>query len=596
MLVLMLLLILVIVLLLVIVLFNTDQTMKNLIKVLIFIFIFLTLAAAQEKIPPPPTKITLPSDTTRVEPEAQDKIEAEKPQLQLPDVVVFGQDREVRVPGGKESLTPESPTLVKPESPYEPVSIWFGRESSKPQVEGAAGGLRKLSWISLQGGGYSTVLLDGGHWQKYSLGDYRARAWLDRSKGQFDNSSFSQGGLSGKVSYELQPQTVGTARAEYSRFSRRLHESELAKQDFSRLGSTGSFAAELQYDLNKLSDGRLGIEIGSSGVQSDTSEKRLDKTSDFWYDLNFSYSTQWSNLQITASGRYVREVIDLLKDSTSMKNSLGEIGAQGYFRLSNTLAAVFGFSYQSNAADSFATSSRISPFARINLTPNSRVGLTGIVFTGLEHKTFTQWWQENPYIGHRPALVADNTKLSLRVESDLELVPNLRLRGSFARSWMERMHYWEQNPLTRLIDLRQIRNTELTEIQIGMIADLSARTRLQASFVSYSDKIDDDGALPNLDRIPYRSDFRIPVRVSIQLLKDMYLGVQADINGVRRSRLNEASRLPAFGMMQSTLSKDFGKTISTFLSVNNILDSEYVVWENYPETGVTLNLGVRAKF
>jgi len=571
--------------------------MKNrILKITLSVSIFFSLAKAQEKIPPPPTKITLPSDTTRVEPEAQDKIEAEKPQLELPDVVVFGQDREVRVTGGKESLTPESPTLVKPESPYEPISIWFGRESSKPQVEGAASGLRKLSWASLQGGGYSTVLIDGGHWQKYSLGDYRARAWLDRSSGQFDNSSFSQGGISGKVSYELQPQVVGTARVEYSRFSRRLQDSELAKQDFSRLSSTGSFGAELQYDLNKLSDGRLGIEIGSSGVQSDTSNTRLDKTSDFWYDLNFSYSTQWSNLQITASGRYIREVIDLLRDSTSMKASLGEIGVQGFTRLSNTLSAVFGFTYQSSAADSFASVSRISPFARISLTPNSRIGLTGIVFTGLEYKTFTQWWQENPYIAHRPALVADNTKLSFRVESDLELVPNLRLRGSFARSWMERMHYWEQNPLSRLIDLREIRNPELTEIQIGMIADLSTRTRLQASFVSYSDKIDKEGALPNLDRIPYRPDFRIPVRVSVQLLKDMYLGVQADINGVRRSRLNEASRLPAFGMMQGTLSKDFGKVISAFLSVNNILDSEYVVWENYQETGVTLNLGLRAKF
>ena len=569
---------------------------KMIIKIPLLISMLLGIVSAQEKIAPPPTKITLPSDTTKVEPEIQDKIEAEKPQLELPDVVVFGQDREVRVIGGKESLTPESPSLVKPESPYEPISIWFERESSKPQVEGSASGLKKLSWASLQGGGYSALMIDGGHWQKYSLGDYRARAWLDRSSGQFNNSSFSQGGISGKVSYELQPQVVGTFRAEYARFSRRLHDSELAKQDFSRQASTGSLGAELQYDLNKLSDGRLGLEIGSSGVQSDTSSNRIDKTSDFWYDLNFSYSTQWLNFQITASGRYIREVMDLLKDSTSMKSSLGEIGVQGFTRLSKSLTAVFGFTYQSNAADSFASLSRISPYARINLTPSSRLGLTGILFTGLEQKTFTRWWQENPYIGHRPALVADNTQFSFRLESDLELVPNLRLRGSFLRSWMERMHYWEQNPVTRLIDLRQIRNPELTEIQIGMIADLSTRTRLQASFVSYSDKIDKDGALPNLDRIPYRPDFRIPVRVSVQLLKDMYLGMQADINGIRRSRLNEASRLPAFGMMQATLTKDFVEIISAFLSVNNILDSEYVIWENYQETGVTLNLGLRAKF
>jgi hypothetical protein len=576
---------------------------QSAVSFLLIFIIFLGQALSQDKLAPPPTRIILPSDTTKAEPDDQQKIQAEKPQLELPDVVVFGQDREVRAAGGKGALTPESPTLLTPESPYEEVSIWFDKEASKPEMEGSLGAMDQMYWASIQGGSYSTFMLDGGYWSKLKLqggldnpGDYRLRGWLDRSSGQFNNSKYAQGGFSGRLSYQLSPRTTGTARAEFSLFKRGMPATNLAQRDFIRSGSTGNLNTELQFDIDNLSNAKVSLEIGRTGVQSDTSSKRLDQTSDFWFDFNSSYSKKISSWHLTASGHYIRESVDLLQDSTTILNSISELSVQVLGNLSQSVIAVAGLAYQSGAADSFAAVTQVSPFARINFIPNSVLGLTGIVYTGLELKSFTQYWMENPYLSHNLPLVADRARFAMRLESDLALGPKLRMKGGISRSWMDRLHYWERNSTTQLIDLHQIQDVELTEIQLGFVADLNARTRLQVSFISYSDKIAKADSLPEFDRIPYRPDFRIPVRISMQLPSDMYLGVEAEINGIRHSSLVSAGRLPAYGRVQATLTKDFNKMISGFLSVRNLLDSKYVVWENYPETGFNLLLGLRGKF
>jgi outer membrane receptor protein involved in Fe transport len=59
--------------------------------------------------------------------------------------------------------------------------------------------------------------------------------------------------------------------------------------------------------------------------------------------------------------------------------------------------------------------------------------------------------------------------------------------------------------------------------------------------------------------------------------------------------LNSKQRLPAFAVLQASLTKEFDH-FAALVTIKNLLDTDYVIWENYPETGLTAMAGIMAKF
>ncbi len=566
--------------------------MKKILISLLFLM-FLGVAGAQDKPVPPPPKIQLPSDTTRTTTGDGTKIDAEKPSMELPDVLIKGRDRAVRDVEAKKDLKPESPTLVQPDSPYEPVSAWFKQDAVKPKLGNEAGGVQKMTWGSLQAGGYTTIIADAGHWQKTDPGSYRAYGWLDRSSGQYKNSAYAGGGVSGEINYEMAPQVTGNATARLEMFSRGMHGAVIP--DMKRGGSTGRFGADLQYDVTKISGAGVGFEIGGTGMRSDTSSVIYDKSSDFWYNMFFDYSTQLGRVQLTASGNFLRDAFKLEQDSVSTKSAAGGIGLEAFSKISNTVTAALGVKFEMTDTDDMKQKSRLSPYGRINVISGNEIGLTALFSTGYDFKTFSDWHAANPYLAHAVPLHAAEDNFALRVEAGYQMMPFLKVSGAFSRTWKENIFFWQADPLTGFIELQEIPDPELTEIQLGVVAKVNERTRLEAFYIGYSDKIDAEISIPEINGIPYRPDFRLPVRANIELLPDMMLTVEADVYGERRSRFNSEDRLPAFGLMHADVSKTFMQKYTAMLSVRNLLDADYVMWEGYPETGVFILLGLRAK-
>ena len=158
------------------------------------------------------------------------------------------------------------------------------------------------------------------------------------------------------------------------------------------------------------------------------------------------------------------------------------------------------------------------------------------------------------------------------------------------------MRFWQSDTTFNFIHLNLLEDPQLTNMSVGFIAQPSQKTRLQAFIISYSDKIKNPGNLPNLNRIPYRPDYQIPVRLDIKLMKDLEFAVEGIFSGERVKRLDSDEKLPTYGLLHAQLTKSFGKKISVTAAVNNILDSEYEVWEGYKELGVQFLLGARAQF
>ena len=557
---------------------------------LFFIFSIPCFLQAQEKSTPPPTKITLPSDTTKAEP-TQEKVDVEKPQIELPDVLVIGRDRQVRIAGEKETLRPDSPTLVQPTSPYEPVSKWLLQDTTKFQASRPGAPATKTTWGGIQVGGYTTIIADVGHWQKRNSGTFHASGWFDGSAGEFANTEYSQGGIAAKADYKLAPRLLGSLNGDYSLFTRGLYRTQPA--EFERAAKTGKLSAKLLYDTEELSSFGLAFDIGAASLATDTNNVKLNESKDFWYNIAGDVSARSSGAQWIFSGHYLNESFDAT-DSTNFQTSFGEMGIEIVAPFSKKLIASAGARYQVAKEDTSSQHSRFSPYGKLSLMPSPALAFTFHAITGFEYQTFTEWWRLNPYLAYEIPK-PEESDFILKIDGEATLAEGLKIHGSFKRSWMGKYLYWERADSLNVIDLKELIDPRLTEVEFGISAEIS-KISLDASFISYADKIPGEAPRSQSDRIPYRPDFRVPVRAAFNPTQDVHLSLSGNVFGDRPSSLNGTGRLPSFAVFDVNLSKDFSRNITATATVKNLIDKDYVIWENFPETGIYVLFGLRAKF
>ena len=215
------------------------KTFYSLLALLVF-----SLAALAQK-STPTTTITTPSDTTEYQP-PEKKPDPKDPKIELPDVLIYGKDQYHRTVKNKKDVTPESPSLIRKEAAYEPMSTWFSRDDQKPHIDESDSLIIQQIWAKLMGGSLLTLTGDVGYWQRLDQGDVAAYAWFDRSEGQFHNSKYGQGGLSGTFGYEIAPKVKALFAAEYERYGRGLQERGFLTKNAVRTTGTGLFSADLQ--------------------------------------------------------------------------------------------------------------------------------------------------------------------------------------------------------------------------------------------------------------------------------------------------------------------------------------------------------------
>ena len=106
--------------------------MKKILLIFVILSLFINTSYAQKKAVAPPTPITLPSDSAKAGSGQSQKVNIKNSQLELPDVLILGQDKSKRTINNKQDVIQAPPALLKTEKTFEPVSIWFSRESVKP--------------------------------------------------------------------------------------------------------------------------------------------------------------------------------------------------------------------------------------------------------------------------------------------------------------------------------------------------------------------------------------------------------------------------------------------------------------------------------
>jgi len=532
------------------------------------------LAAAQER-PLPPARMILPSDSLAAR-RTPAKLEADSSRIELPDVVVFGQDRSVRQVESKRRSGDEGPRLLRPD--YSSLSIFARRDNSRPLVNAAAAARDRLIWANAAAGSYTSVIADAGYSGKFTWGSARFSGWLDRSNGAFNNSRHAGGGVAATATTPLRPELHGRAQAEMSWLSRGLHGAVLP--DLSRKANHSLLAGEVDFAIDPLSSARAGLQIAGAGISTDSSSRELLQSGEFVIGLHGSYQRQMERFTLRAHAAYTRESLSADPDSLDDTAGFSQIRAEVQTSLLRNLQLTAALGYQDFIRGRFA------PSLRLAFIPNDRWGITAAAWAGLRHVSIRERLLENPYLSHGVPLAADDSPLSLQVQSDFRPVGSMVFHFGLFHGRYDQLNYWQRDDESGLIGLYQVEKIRLTELQAGVRVGLHAGMMLQGELHLNSDHLEEAVGQGDDDRVPYRPDYRARASLGMPLPWQLQLNAQLEMVGERRRGLDMEGRLPEYVLLNAGVGRKFGRHLYGELAALNILDRRYVIWEGYDEPGI----------
>jgi hypothetical protein len=533
-------------------------------------------AAAQER-PLPPAHMVLPSDTLSAR-EAPAKIEADSSRIELPEVVILGQDRSVRLAGSKQRSGDDQPRLIKPE--YQSLSLFARRDNSRPLANDAAAARERLLWAGAGAGSFASLKADGGFSGKFPWGSARLSGWLDRSKGAFDNSQHSDGGLLAAATTPLQPLLQGGAQAEMNWLTRGLHGA--VPPEMTRSARWSALQGQADWAIDANSSARAGLQLGGAGVTSDTSGREWRHTGTLIVGLHGDYLWQRESVTLRASAAYSRESLSQDGDSLDQVAGFGQLNAEVQTALLRPLLLTAGVGYQELAGGRFA------PSLRLAFLPNDRWGLSLAAWAGLRYQSFRERLRENPCLDHALHLAADDSPLSVQLRTDFRPTGTMVFQLAVYHALFDRLHYWERMEETGLIGLHQAGDVRLTEFQFSGRFGLAGGMMLQGELQLNSDHLEHATPLGASDRIPYRPDYTARASLAMPLPWQVQLQARIEMIGERRRGLDKEGRLPGYLLLNAGADRAFGHHVTAGVQVENLLDRAYVVWEGYDEPGIRL--------
>ncbi len=546
---------------------------------------------AQQQLTPPPTQITLPSDSLQTRAGQAQKLAADSSQLKLPDVVVTGQDKSRRQIDQKKSGSNEQPRLLAPGEAYAPLSGWL-RRSNERQGMDESPFKKQMSWFVLQAGSYSHLLGRLGHWRKLTDGQFHGHGWLEQSNGQYNNSQYQQFGLSGKLEYQMTEKVKGQLQFEYERFSRNLHGA--VQNGSQRHGGQGGLDLKIALDPRPLTNVTVHMQVRGLGLRTDTTGFGFDESDDFYYHLQADLHQVWSGWQLSLHAGYLHEAYDSWQKDASLLASFGDAEIEALYPFSRRLQFSGGFGIQSMHADSGVSKSAPAPFLRLRYAPHDRFALAVQGQSGLLYQTYTQRRQENPYAAHDFTMAPEESNFSLRLESELSMTHGAHLQVVLIKNWLERMQFWQRDAKVGLFDLHQGSGT-LSEIHLRFTTDLTEASQMSLSVSGYSDHLDETAAGMN-DHVPYRPSVQASLQGRYVFTHGWSVRATTEYWGKRYSGMNTKERLPDFALLQAGVQKQLGRFISAWVTMQNMTNSKYVYWQQYPETGFACYAGIRAQF
>lgn len=544
-----------------------------------------------KKVTPPPTRIEISDDTTMHTDKTQ-KAEPQKPEMELPEVLVLGTERNIEVPSEKQNMVPVAPSLVKPDAPSEFVTTWFRTQVQKPSVSRDVNYIGEYAWAGLLAGNGITAQMNGGYWRQLPNGTISGQIHGGHDAGDFRNNAESDGEIRAQSSFEfgegLSAELTGTLRGVHTGLHQVLDSSAI------RNSSLGNFRSRLQYQHPGQGKTELVLGVNGLSMQSDTADGQFDKTANRLIRITGRHSNTISGIPVSLTAGLQRENLSGPVNAEPLVSLMNQFGLETRLTFSNTWTSTFGLRYETFSNDSTGTLQRFSPWGKLNYIPTNFLGFSLNIVSGYQHLSFYDRFQNNAYIGHWILPRPDHLVFGSQFVVDLQLSETIAFRGEFRYANYDLFQYWARNT-SGFFTLASTSDVEVIRMRMGAALQVTDWLVVSPSVETYTTNYG-GASLQDIDYIPYKPQLVIPVAARIDMGDQLQVNIESRYAGIRQTNLGGGTELDPYWDINAEFQRILSDRYSIFLVAQNMLSSKYSHWQGYPVNGIRILVGAKATF
>ena len=506
--------------------------------------------------------------------------------LQLPDEIIYGQNKSSRVVPKNKMTFPPAPTLLSPDYGTLFPALMISENKTVFSRKSVSENARKS--LLAHWGRFQDTKFSGLWAQQGAVLNFQLAGHFQRIKGQFENSDYQSSGgsgfLGGNVTDNLSAIfAVDGGSQKYGLF--RARQSNTTERDVQHFLT--EIVLDFSNDKGHLLKGRFFYREDNF---TDTDSSKLSM-SDNWFGFNLGYNKKISSVFVHAYADYRHNSVgqDLRQSIFEAKFSAGIIPFD-FLRVNGRV------SYQDVEVSNAESETKIFPELEVVITPLQKLGGKITLKQEIVPFDFSKWVQLNPYVDFSANLRPMEKELELQTYVEWLATDNLEVRGALEFEKTKNDIFWTKNAQTDLFSWQRLQSTTMTKFSISGMWRLSPKLKLAGKLVTKFYSINDDSLQHRDANFPYAEKFNLPLSLQYQFTPNWNFDLGMNWVSSRHVSLLEDEKLPSFVLLSAKLERNIFSHYSLFFEGSNLLDQSVEIWENFPERGVSLRAGVRAEW
>jgi len=531
------------------------------------------------------TEKTAQQDTTK-------KSVKNRSSLELPDVLIYGEDRSRRLSGKKLDPFEDEPKIVAPPADYSPTIEPGDNQKFSFQSESEKSTSRKM--VQLNYGKFQQLETSAGWWQETDNINFGLHGEYAQSNGQFENSQFALGRVRGQVAGFLADDLSIKTKGGYQYFDYGLYGANTNNLKRKNTGSNFNIiGAKSQVDKYSA---ELGLSIHNNNFEDrDSTNKSLD-FSDSKFSLSAKFDTKYKATNISVNALYYYNNFKNKSFEISNSQSLLELNPEVTFFLRQSFVFRTGLIIHDVEIADLASETIVSPDIKIIYTPKQNLGFELKMNSGYKTKSYLDNWKNNPFITSQFNILPLKKRNELQFGVECRLASNIGFKSVLSRTDWKNYAFWSRDSLTGLFQLNNLNNVVLFSWNFLSELDLSDVIKFKTGLRLTIDSIKKDSASVDYSNVPYLERVAFPINFFFKIGETADAAINFDWVGPRKTSLTKKTELPGYGLLSFKVHKQMFENYSVFLAGQNLLDQKYELWENYPARGIYFEAGLRGNW
>ena len=511
----------------------------------------------------------------------------EKSKLDLPDVVIYGSEKSTRLSGKKISAEKESIKLIDRKIEYTSITSEKISIDDKLQYFEKSQLSQVLTTLSLQYSSFNTPALQLSRWEEKKNFNYGIDVGYLKSNGEFTNSQYSDANAQFNCGILFTSAFNIKLRTNFSRINYGIYGAAIS--DFKR--EIDNMSVELISQIN----------INSKNVVAITGlVRQIEPTDDVLIDnYNNSFNEKTQNLSVRYTSNFASNIQFNIKADYE-KNFYSRIDSSWNYATVTTdlviplkqfltIKSLLTYEYITNF------SSRFSPGFELVFTPTSRIGFSVHGSRYYNPIYYYELWRENRFYSLNMQAPPSDVKFDFRANLEFRPINELTLKLNFTQKWIKNYSFWQKDSLN-LYGLTQLEEVSIRTFSAGLNYQASDMIKICADLIFFNDDIK-NSQFPSVNNmIPYLEEYRIPIKLELNLPKKIMFHLNTTLIGPRNINLNSNDKLENFIYVSLYGEKLFSTYFTFFTLIENLTNRKYEVWQNYQEFSSRFFIGIKSKW